>query len=127
MSDALKPVHCYVSPASNNKIADWYSDLSPQARADTDEFIKNMRKTKDWKPPHYTPRLGGHVGLGELRWISEKKQHRLIGYLQDGAFFAVMGCTHKQKRYDPSDALDQADKRKAQIQNGKATTVAYDL
>jgi hypothetical protein len=127
MSDALKPVHCYVSPAGNDKISDWYGDLSAQGRSDADEFIKNMRKTRDWKPPHYQPRLKGYVGIGELRWISEKKQHRLIGYLQGGAFFAVMGCTHKGNVYDPADALDQADKRKTQIQNGKAITVEYDL
>lgn len=66
-------------------------------------------------------------GLGELRWTSEKKEHRLVGFLQGGAFFAVMGCTHKGQIYDPADALDQAKKRKSQIQTDKAITVEYDL
>jgi hypothetical protein len=127
MADELKPVRCYVSPAGNNKIGDWYNDLSVQERADADEFIKNMRKTAEWKLPNYRPRLKGYKGLGELRWTSEKKEHRLIGYLQGGVFFAVMGCTHKGTVYDPADALDQADKRKSQIQDGKAITVEYDL
>jgi hypothetical protein len=127
MADALKPIRCYVSPAGNNKIADWYNDLSVQERADTDEFIKDMRKTMEWKLPKYRPSLRGYKGLGELRWISEKKQQRLIGYLQRGVCFAVMGCTHKGTVYDPADALDQADKRKAQIQDGKAMTVEYEL
>jgi hypothetical protein len=127
MADDLKPVHCYVSPAGNNKIADWYESLSVQARSDADEFIKNMRRTKDWKPPYYKPRLQGYKGLGELRWTSEKKEHRLIGYLEGGAFFAVMGCTHKGKVYDPADALNQANKRKKQIESGKAVTEGYDL
>lgn len=127
MVGGLKPVRCYVSPGGNNKIADWYKDLSVQERADADEFIKNMRKTEEWKLPKYRPRLKGYKGLGELRWTSDKKEHRLIGYLQGGSFFAVMGCTHKGTVYDPADALDQADKRKSQIQNGKAITVAYDL
>ena len=127
MADELKPLRCYVSPAGNNKIADWYYDLSPQDRADADEFIKNMRKTKEWKLPNYRPRLKGYQGLGELRWTSEKKEHRLIGYLKGNIFFALMGCTHKGSTYTPTDALDQADKRKDQIQNGKVPTVEYDF
>ena len=57
MPDALKPVRCYVSLAGNNKIADWYDNLSAQERSDADEFIKDMRRTKDWMLPHYRPRL----------------------------------------------------------------------
>jgi hypothetical protein len=125
--EQLKRIRCYVSPAGNNKIADWYHKLLPQERADADEFIKDMRKTAEWKLPNYRPRLTGYKGLGELRWTSERKEHRLIGFLQGGAFFAVMGCTHKGNVYVPADALDQADTRKSQIQNGKATTVEYDL
>ncbi len=129
MADAqLKPILCYVSPAGNNKIADWYEALSVEERADADEFIKNMRKTKEWKMPNYRPKLTGYKGLGELRWPSEKKQHRLVGYLKGGAFFALIGCTHKQKIYDPADALTTADKRKKEIEGGKAARVApYDL
>ena len=73
MSDELKPIRCYVSLAGNNKIADWYNDLTAQGRSDADEFIKNMRKTRDWKMPNYRPRLKGYRGIGELRWTSEKK------------------------------------------------------
>ena len=127
MSDAPKPIRCYVSPGGNNKIADWYADLSDQGRSDADEFIKNMRKTKDWKMPYYRPKLKGYKGMGELRWDSEKKEHRLIGFLKGGVFFAVMGCTHKGQIYDPADALDQAKKRKDQIQTERVITVEYDL
>ena len=65
--------------------------------------------------------------MGELRWVSEKKQHRLIGYLQGVTFFALIGCTHKQQIYDPSEALETADKRKRRIERGEVRTVAYDL
>jgi hypothetical protein len=125
--EQLKPIWCYVSPAGNNKIADWYEDLSVQERADADEFIKNMRKTKIWKMPDYKAKLTGHEGIGELRWSSEKKQHRLLGYLKDGAYFALIGCTHKQRVYDPADALDTADRRKRDIAQGRTRVVPYDL
>jgi hypothetical protein len=127
MANELKPVRCYVSPVGNNKITDWYYGLSAQERADTDEFIKNMRKTEEWSMPNYRPRLRGYIKLGELRWTSEKKEHRLVGYLQAGAFFALIGCTHKQQVYNPANALDTADKRRKEIEDGKARTVPYDL
>lgn len=77
--------------------------------------------------PNYRPSLRGYERLGELRWVSEKKQHRLIGYLRGGTFHALVGCTHKQQIYDPSESLDTADKRRRQIERGDARTVAYDL
>jgi hypothetical protein len=123
----LKPIRCYVSLAGTNKISAWYEGLLPQECADADEFIKNMRKTREWKMPNYRPSLRGYERLGELRWVSEKKQHRLIGYLQGGTFYALVGCTHKQQIYDPSESLDTADKRRRQIERGDARTVAYDL
>jgi hypothetical protein len=127
MSEQLKPIRCYVSPAQNNKIADWYESLSAQGRSDMDEFIKDMRKTAQWQLPNYRPKLHGYRGLGELKWVSGKKEHRLIGYLESGTFFAMMGCTHKGKVYDPTDALDEAAKRKSRIERGEARTVPYDL
>jgi hypothetical protein len=127
MADEIKSVRCYVSPAGNNKIADWYQGLPGQERADTDEFIKIMRKSQDWSLPNYRPKLTGHKGLGELRWSSEKKQHRLVGYLKGGVFYALIGCTHKQQIYSPTNALETADKRKGEIENGSASTVEYDL
>lgn len=118
-----RAIRCYVSPAGNNKIAEWYDGLSAQERADTDEFIKDVRKLHEWKMPHYR----GLRGLGELRWVSERKQHRLIGFLKKEIWYAVIGCVHKQKIYQPPDALETAERRKKQIENGEVITVAYDF
>jgi hypothetical protein len=127
--DELRPIRCYVSPAPSKRdqISGWYAKLSPQGRSDADEFIKAMRKKSDWKMPDYRPSLKGHQKLGELRWWSENKQHRLVGYFKDGVFFALIGCTHKQQIYDPPEALDTAGTRKKHIEDGWAETVEYDL
>jgi hypothetical protein len=85
--------------------------------------------------PHYRPQLrpskgvkAPHArGLGELRWSSEKKQHRLLGFFADGVWYALLGCTHKQNIYDPADALATAAKRKNEIQKREVGTVEYDL
>ena len=131
------PIYCYVSPAGRDKIEDWYARLSTQERADTDEFLMVMRRipATDWRMPHYRPKLAGikgsdarkAKGLGELRWSSEKKEHRLLGFFWAGGWCAVIGCTHKQRVYSPRDALVTAALRKDEVQRGEAITTEYDL
>lgn len=120
-------IRCYVSLANNNKIRDWYEDLFPQERADADQFIQNMMKTRDWSMPNYRPKLNGLKGVGELRWQSCGKAHRLIGFFMKGHWYALVGCTHKQKVYNPADALDTAKRYKGQIERGEARWCDYDL
>lgn len=127
MSEWRTQIRCYVSPAQNNKIAEWYEGLSAQEKSDADEFLKDMRKTKDWGMPHYRPRLRDSEGLGELRWPSEKRQHRLLGFFLGNYWYAVVGCTHKDQVYSPADSLETAKKYKKQIERGEVRTVAYDL
>src|ERR1017187_8043577 len=135
MTEWRTPIQCYVSPAGNPKIASWYTGLSVQEKGDTDTFLAMMRKTKDWKMPHYRPQLSATKGvksaqmrgLGELRWVSANKQQRLLGFFGDGVWYAVIGCTHKQAIYDPPDTLATAVKRKNEIQRREVTTIEYDL
>jgi len=98
-----------------------------QGKADADTFINNMRKLRRWEWPDYRSRIQGKKGLGELRWPSENKQNRLIGFFEGDVWYAVMGCTHKQQVYNPPNALDGADDRKKKIQRGEVSTVEYDL
>jgi len=127
MDEWRTKIRCYVSPAENNKIADWRGSLSAQGKADADEFLKAMRKTRDWHLPSYRPRLSDGEGLGELRWESENKKHRLLGFFMKGSWYATVGCTHKQQIYDPANALENAKKYKRQIERGEVRTVEYDL
>ena len=115
---------CYVSPSGRNKIQDWYDDLLIPEQADADEFLSNMQKKREWKMPDWK-RLSG--GIGELRWRSEGKQHRLIGFLQDNTFVALIGCTHKQKRYKPDNAMNTAARRRSLLNTGEGSTCEYDL
>ena len=103
------------------------SPLSPQGRADADAFITLMRKTAAWHMPDYRPRLQAANGLGELRWPSEGKANRLLGFFMKGSWYAVVGCTHKGRIYDPADSLATAKRYKSQIEREQARTVEYDL
>jgi hypothetical protein len=127
MSGWITRIRCYVSPAGNNKIRDWHDSLSTQEKADADTFLRLMRKTRNWQLPNYRPRLANVKKIGELRWTSVKRQHRLLGFFGDGVWYALVGCTHKQQIYDPPDALSTAQKYRGQIEKGEVETVEYDL
>ena len=124
MADWRRDIRCYVSPAGRNKIEDWYEGLSAQEKADADEFIKNQRKIKDWARPRYKVLF---EGIGELRWQSRQKQHRLIGFFQEEAWIALIGCSHKGKVYKPPDCLETARKRKKHVEEGEVMTHEFDL
>ena len=126
MTEWMRLIRCYISPSGRNKIADWYNDLSTQEQSDADAFIDRARKLRKWDFPMYRGLKSGE-GLGELRWQSENKQQRLIGFFVGETWYAVIGCGHKGKVYNPPDALVTAKTRKRQIEQREVRTVEYDL
>ena len=78
----------------------------------------------EWVMPHYRA-LG--EGIGELRWQAGKRQHRLLGFFDGDTWYAVLGCTHKQRVYQPPSSLETAKKRKKQIERGEVQTVEFNL
>ena len=121
-------IRCYCSPAGRNKIADWYNDLAADQAA-ADAFLIRMQRKEfsTWVDnDDYTPRMSPYE-FGELKWKAGQKQHRLFGFFSSGNWYALMGCTHKQRVYDPADAKDTAKKRMKQIERGEVQTVKYDL
>ena len=72
-------------------------------------------------------RFKGCPRLGELRWKSGGRQHRLIGYFKNGIFVALIGCTHKMNIYSPQNAIEEADNRRDRIERKEATTSEYKL
>jgi len=81
----------------------------------------------DWvKNDDYSPRMASY-DFGELKWKAGNKQYRLLGFFQKGHWYALIGCTHKQQRYNPASALDTAAARMKQVQHEVVETVEYDL
>jgi hypothetical protein len=101
----------YGSPAGNNLIAEWYCDISVDARAMFDTLLDVLAKEAVWKYPEFKPL---DDGLGEIRWKCDNKQHRVIGcrWKVPSGYLLLIGCTHKQKIYSPPDAIATADKRR---------------
>lgn len=106
----------YVSPSGNNLIAEWYCDISVEARAMFDALLDVLSKKTEWTAPEFK-RLRG--GLGEIRWKCDGRQHRIIGCWQKEppGFWLLIGCTHKQNIYNPPDAIATAGKRLKGILN----------
>ena len=120
----------YVSSSGRKAIEDWRKWLPVGLpRADLDSFLKLVAKQDKWEYPIIGGLTGKkYQGLSELRWRSGNVPHRLIGYTsEEHVFVMLIGCTHNKKKYDPSDALDTAVKRKKKIKNGEAGTCEYKL
>lgn len=117
----------YVSPALARPVEKWREGMpAGPFRADMDAFVSLLARSSEWTYPDVRPLKGKQSGLKELRWVSGKKQHRLIGReTSDHVFLFLIGCTHKQQVYDPVDALDTAVKRWAAIKSGEASSCEY--
>src|SRR5687767_14569436 len=108
----------YISPQGRNMIADWYGKLLTQERADFDTFIRILAKTRQWHRDDFRWLKGKrYAGLGELRFKSERKQHRVIGFYGVGPqqFTMLIGCTHKQNIYQPPGCFNTAVRRKSEV------------
>ena len=114
---------------SRNAIEDWRKGLDPQARSDADTFLKNMAKSTEWSYPDIQGLRGKkYRGLTELRWVAGNVQHRIIGYqIDDHRYLMLIGCTHKQQRYKPTECLDTAVDRRKNIERGDASYCEYPL
>jgi hypothetical protein len=120
----------YQSGNGRKAIEDWRKGLPVGLpRADLDTFLRQIAKKDKWEYPDIDGLKGKkYRGLSELRWKSGNVPHRIIGYTQaDHLFVMLIGCTHNKKKYDPTDALDTAAKRKKKIEDGEAGTCEYKL
>jgi hypothetical protein len=109
-----------VSLSGRKVMDDWRRGLQIGPRVALDTFLKNMAKRAEWGSPE--------KGLTELRWVSGNVQHRVIGYGSgDHEYTMLIGCTHKDKRYSPTNALSTAVDRRSHLQRGDAQTDEYEL
>ena len=117
----------YVSHVGNNQIDRWYEDLLIQEQSDFDEFLKTLGKTEKWGNRDYRPLHCKCIGLGELCFASCKKQHRVIGQFgPNHQYTLLIGCTHKQRVYDPPNAMDTALVRKKSLENRTGSLAKHD-
>jgi hypothetical protein len=101
----------YVQQSGRNRVLKWCDELSTKERAKLDRLIQTLEKLEQWTEPQFKTLSGKHAGLGELRWGGDQnRQLRLLGCRgpQSGQYTLLLGCSHKDRRYTPTDALDTA-------------------
>lgn len=115
----------YVSPTGANDVETWYEALSPKGQARLDSILEHLGASQSWQKPEFK-RLSGdrHKGLGEIRFKDGGVQQRLIGMngLRESEYTFLIGCTEKDRKYDPSSALDTAVERRKLLETGRAST-----
>ncbi|MGH9345481.1 MAG: hypothetical protein ACRD19_17175 [Terriglobia bacterium] len=119
----------YVSSSGRKTITGWRAKFpAGQPRPFMDRFLTDLVKKDKWQSPDVDGLAGSkYRGLSELRWTCGKP-YRILGYtISDHVFLMLIGCTHNAKKYDPSDCLNTAVKRKNDIENGAATSDEYQL
>ena len=70
------------------------------------EHLAKFPRT-EWNKKQFR-HLGG--GLYEIKW-EDDKPFRALGFDKDRHFVMVLGCTHKDKVYQPSNCIATAKKR----------------
>ena len=97
----------------------------PGARAKFRIRVMNLRRIPqaEWKKTQFRF-LGG--GLAEIKWKHSDKEFRAVGLYRDGFFLMLIGCTHKQRVYDPHDWLNTAKRRKGEVENGQWNTIEHE-
>jgi|SRR6266850_2921146 len=113
----------YISPQGRNVIDDWYKRLLRQEQSDFRALIRILAKTRQWKYPALKQLKGKYQGMDELRFTSERKEHRVIGLVWPNPqqFTMLIGCFHKQRVYTPANALDTALQRKRFLERGEGS------
>lgn len=128
---AIWTFYDYVSPFGTNEIADWYSKLTVEEQEVFNGFLETLAKMQKLEKPHVKKLKGDqNRGLFELIFTAGNKQHRVIGcYGPEGVrhgFTMLIGCTHKQRIYNPPNTFETATKRMEQIKSGFATTKEHE-
>jgi phage-related protein len=102
-------------------ISQWLSTLSHKAQAQFDNRIHHLAQLSSWSEPHFK-RLVGHEKLGEVRFKAERMQYRAIGFNWTHGYVLTVGCYHKQKIYDPRDAIAVAARNMKLVFQGTMKT-----
>ena len=107
-------------------VSEWLAELSQKNRARADRFMRIARDLNRLEMPYFRK----FQQLFEARWFGENKvPHRIFCYAPSGSKFVVFlcGCTHKDNRYDPTNAYDTALRRRDEIEGGRANTHEFDF
>jgi hypothetical protein len=110
-------IRTYVHARGTDAVEEW--GLAPSAHAVLDtalEFLA-VRPREQWLRPEFDALHREGKGLCEIRFKHGNRQYRPLGFFGPGRneFTIVIGATKKGSRWDPVNAIETAQKRRAEI------------
>jgi hypothetical protein len=104
-------------------IEEWYLALSEEAQDILNGLLKINSKTilpRDWIGCEMLQGACKEEGIWEWRFRADNIQQRLLGVFgqERGAAIFLIGCSHKQKVYKPTNCLQSAIKRAKDAKKG---------
>ncbi len=119
----------FLTTGGRGVISEWYSELAVEAQQDFDDLLRYLAVTprRLWERPKFAP-VTGYNGLGKLRFKANRIQYRPIGFfgLHSGQFTLLFPAEERNMRFVPSDAPEQAMRRKMIVEADTRRTRTYD-
>lgn len=114
-----------VDVSGQGVIKEWLKK-HPQARAKFRVRVKHMAR---FPRTEWTKKQFRHLqdGLYEIKWEAGNVPYRALGFDSGGYFVMVLGCTHKQSVYDPSNCITTALTRMREAKNGKRGIIGFEV
>lgn len=113
----------YVSPSGRSDLQQEFDRYNDDDREAFSRAVAHLAVSpqSEWHDPH-GKKLVGKEKLHEVKYKANRCATRAVGrFLPSTDKFAItVICTHKQKIYDPPEALKTAARRADQIEDGEA-------
>lgn len=117
----------YLTSGSRGAISKWVQNIQVEAKDDFHDLLNHLEAAQRdlWIRPDYDTLTPPDVG--EIRWKSGGKQHRVLGFfkVEEKQYVMLIGATHKGRIYTPADAIKTARERKQDVLNGWNKTQEY--
>jgi hypothetical protein len=120
--------YCYDNGHPDNLWSDWYHGCDEKTKAQHDQTweILEQREPHQWEMP-WTRHL--RESLIEIR-VRGNVEWRILGYFgpkgERKAFTVLLICHHKQKSYQPQNAIKTARKRLKEAEQNISTVKSCD-
>ena len=109
----------YKSGADKCPVSEWHEELSPISQARIDKFMA-IARIQDQLGPDFQ---NFHELLEARLWGENRVPHRIFCYISSHRYVTFLcGCTHRGKKYKPTNAYDTAIRRRKEIEEKGAKT-----
>jgi len=109
-----------------NVVDEWLADLGDRRAVIASvlnvrlSYLREEPRDK-WEMPFYRAALKGYRDIGEIRFTCFDTQFRVFGFFgpMAGQYTLLGGATHKKNQYNPTNAIDNADRHRRRVLNGE--------